>query len=318
MKLQTRHLNTNLLDIEEILADNVAKYTVSGKNANFLCPFHDDSNPSCGMNIENGLWKCFACGEQGNIIQFIQKLEDCTYKEAEDIVYEKYVDKVPDISNFEEAIAAIMAPAFEDHEVQPTFPEWLLSKFPQDWTYMKQRGLSEDTLRFFNIVYDPTTKFAGIPVYDMEGRLVGVSGRNTEGNEPKYKPLIRFKKSHFVFNVHNIDITKPVIGVEGEINAMMLHQHGYPNSVAFFSAGVTKGQIEIMRNLGIKEFIIFFDSDDAGDIGAEKLFTGLWRNMVVKKVEDHIGDPADMTKQQVEQLIENADVYPLKLYEELV
>lgn len=36
------------------------------------CPFHNDNTPSLSINLENGLFKCFACNESGNYNQFIQ------------------------------------------------------------------------------------------------------------------------------------------------------------------------------------------------------------------------------------------------------
>lgn len=42
------------------------------------CPFHNDNTPSLSINLENGLFKCFACNESGNYNQFIQKLNNET------------------------------------------------------------------------------------------------------------------------------------------------------------------------------------------------------------------------------------------------
>lgn len=47
-----------------------------------LCPFHDDTRPSFWFNIENGLWKCEACGESGNGQTFLEKIEKIDSKEA--------------------------------------------------------------------------------------------------------------------------------------------------------------------------------------------------------------------------------------------
>lgn len=45
----------------------------SGNEYMALCPFHPDKNPSFSFNTETGLWHCFACGEKGNIKQFLEK-----------------------------------------------------------------------------------------------------------------------------------------------------------------------------------------------------------------------------------------------------
>ena len=50
----------------EIYRTYVKNIKVQGDQANGLCPFHEDKNPSFSFNIETGNWKCFAgCGEGG-------------------------------------------------------------------------------------------------------------------------------------------------------------------------------------------------------------------------------------------------------------
>lgn len=39
------------------------------------CPFHDDKNPSCGLNTKKRVFNCFSCGEKGNILDFFAKME---------------------------------------------------------------------------------------------------------------------------------------------------------------------------------------------------------------------------------------------------
>lgn len=46
------------------------------------CPFHDDQHASMWFNVENGLWKCEACGESGNGQTFLEKIENIDGKEA--------------------------------------------------------------------------------------------------------------------------------------------------------------------------------------------------------------------------------------------
>lgn len=45
-------------------------------NYSALCPFHNDKVQSFSFNEETGLWQCFACGEKGNIKQFLEKVGD--------------------------------------------------------------------------------------------------------------------------------------------------------------------------------------------------------------------------------------------------
>jgi len=52
------------------------------KNWIGLCPFHNDKNPSFYVSEQYGIYKCFACGAKGDIIQFLQKIEGITFNEA--------------------------------------------------------------------------------------------------------------------------------------------------------------------------------------------------------------------------------------------
>ena len=37
------------------------------------CPFHDDRNPSCSINIEKGVFFCHACGEKGTLRKLFER-----------------------------------------------------------------------------------------------------------------------------------------------------------------------------------------------------------------------------------------------------
>ena len=47
-----------------------------------LCPFHTENTPSFKVNEEKGVFHCFGCGAGGDVITFIQKIEDLDFKEA--------------------------------------------------------------------------------------------------------------------------------------------------------------------------------------------------------------------------------------------
>ena len=47
-----------------------------------LCPFHDDHSPSLSVNVETGLFRCFACNAKGDVFTFYQKYKDCDFPTA--------------------------------------------------------------------------------------------------------------------------------------------------------------------------------------------------------------------------------------------
>src|SRR5690625_3408436 len=47
-----------------------------------LCPFHDERTPSFHVRPQLGLWHCFGCGEGGDVISFVQRIENLAFAEA--------------------------------------------------------------------------------------------------------------------------------------------------------------------------------------------------------------------------------------------
>src|SRR5690606_40122770 len=47
-----------------------------------LCPFHDERTPSFHVRPQVGLWHCFGCGEGGDVISFVQKIDGLGFAEA--------------------------------------------------------------------------------------------------------------------------------------------------------------------------------------------------------------------------------------------
>ena len=55
-----------------------------GREFTAVCPFHDDTRPSCNINDEKGVYHCFSCGASGNAITFLTKMYNLSSKEALD------------------------------------------------------------------------------------------------------------------------------------------------------------------------------------------------------------------------------------------
>ena len=68
-------------DIVEVVAEFVS-LRKRGTSYKGLCPFHDDTTPSFSVSQVKGVYKCFACGEAGNVVNFLMKHEQMTYTEA--------------------------------------------------------------------------------------------------------------------------------------------------------------------------------------------------------------------------------------------
>lgn len=71
------------LNIERAKERRIQEFVeIPNLQRNISCPFHQDKTPSFHAYDDGRRFKCFSCGESGDIIDFIQKLHACDFKEA--------------------------------------------------------------------------------------------------------------------------------------------------------------------------------------------------------------------------------------------
>ena len=68
-------------DIVDVISDYM-QLTKAGKNFKGLCPFHGENTPSFVVSPDKGIYKCFGCGQGGNVVSFISQLEGISYPQA--------------------------------------------------------------------------------------------------------------------------------------------------------------------------------------------------------------------------------------------
>ena len=73
------------LDILEVAKSYITNFKKTGSNYFALCPFHHEKTPSFSVNPELGIFKCFGCGESGDVLTFIQKIEKVDFPQALEI-----------------------------------------------------------------------------------------------------------------------------------------------------------------------------------------------------------------------------------------
>ncbi len=69
-------------NIVKIISDDGITLKKSGINFVGLCPFHADRNASLVVSPTKQIYKCFACGEGGDVIKWFEKRENMSYPEA--------------------------------------------------------------------------------------------------------------------------------------------------------------------------------------------------------------------------------------------
>ena len=68
--------------IDEVVGAYVTLRNAGGGSLTGLCPFHDEKTPSFRVTPSRGFYHCFGCGEGGDVISFVQKINNVTFVEA--------------------------------------------------------------------------------------------------------------------------------------------------------------------------------------------------------------------------------------------
>jgi len=68
--------------IEEVVGSYVALRNAGGGSLKGLCPFHDEKTPSFQVTPSRGFYYCFGCGEGGDVLTFMQKIDNLSFAEA--------------------------------------------------------------------------------------------------------------------------------------------------------------------------------------------------------------------------------------------
>lgn len=74
-----------MIDRRLSIVEVVSGYTPlrrSGIEYTGLCPLHSENTPSLTVNEDKGVFHCFGCGEGGDVIRFVEKVEGIDFKEA--------------------------------------------------------------------------------------------------------------------------------------------------------------------------------------------------------------------------------------------
>ncbi|MCU1560458.1 DNA primase [Mycetocola sp.] len=69
-------------NIADIVGDFVSLKSAGVGSLKGLCPFHDERSPSFHVRPQLGFYHCFGCGESGDVISFLQKMDHVTFADA--------------------------------------------------------------------------------------------------------------------------------------------------------------------------------------------------------------------------------------------
>ncbi len=164
-------------------------------------------------------------------------------------------------------------------------------------TYLKKTGIPESTMLLAGLaVSDGKTcrdwfrARIMFPIFNIRNDIVAFGGRVMDSALPKYinTPETEvFKKSDnlFAINLAKDEIRKKhyALIVEGYLDTMMCHQHGFKNAVAPLGTALTARHIQKLKSLTAK-LVLVFDGDDAGLSAARRSLAMCFEQNVAAKV----------------------------------
>src|SRR4051812_24623457 len=103
--------------IEEVVSDYVTLRNAGGGSRKGLCPFHDEKSPSFNVNPSKNFFHCFGCGEGGDVIAFLMKIDGLGFSEAVERLADKYGVQL----RYQEG--GTDRPAKRDHNLRPRMLE---------------------------------------------------------------------------------------------------------------------------------------------------------------------------------------------------
>ncbi len=300
----------NRLDIVNVVGKYV-QLKQAGKNLSGLCPFHSEKTPSFIVSPELQRYKCFGCGEAGDIFTFIQKIENIDFVEVlEKLAKEAGVTlrKQKDNSQFSRLI--------EINEKAAIFFFRELKKQKNILEYVYKRGITDESIKKFGIGYAfGTTELLNFiqkdkkyskgellssglfvekegkirskfykrlmfPIRSSSGKVIAFTGRVLPGNDfgPKYMNSPETPIYHKASNLYGQYESRQqarkddlVIICEGTTDVISAHQIGIQNIVAPLGTALTKEQLQKISKLS-NNILFLFDNDSAGQKALERAF----------------------------------------------
>ncbi len=209
------------------IVDIIGSYISLNDKNKALCPFHNDHSPSFSVHPDKQIYKCFSCGESGNVITFVEKFLGISFQEAVKLLADRAGIKlninVPKKINKYDKYYEIT------DTVNKYFKNNIFSSNGQQaLKYLNDRHIDKDIINEFNIglstnnklheilakkynledllkidivrevdnkIYDTFQNRIMFPIIDEDNNVVGFSGRKYLSNDLDNKQLSKYVNS---------------------------------------------------------------------------------------------------------------------------
>ena len=146
------------VDIVDVMGQYLELHK-KGKNYMAICPFHDDNHPSLSISQSRQIYKCFVCGNGGNVFTFIQEYLKVPFVESVMKVAEfGHVDMSG--YSLEKRVVKVdeaLAPLYDMHAFALKLYMYYLytQSGKQALDYLRHRGFDDELIKMFGIGYAP-------------------------------------------------------------------------------------------------------------------------------------------------------------------
>ena len=146
----------NRTDIVEV----IRKYTEikkSGKNFMAKSPFRNERTPSFSISPDKQVWYDFGASEGGDVITFLEKIENISFHEAVEILAEMAGVTVPKNTTLSGPSQETKKDLFQLHQAACAFFIDQLKKSKKTVSYLKDRELSDETMKIWQLGFGGAT-----------------------------------------------------------------------------------------------------------------------------------------------------------------
>ena len=145
------------------IVDVISKYVVlkkAGRNFQGLCPFHNEKTPSFVVTPDKQIFKCFGCGEGGDVFTFLMKINNQSFNE---VIEEQALNLGIELPKFNKKNAmenkAFRERLYDAMELASKFFKNNLESNAKALEYLEKRGINEIAISKFSLGLAPKGNF---------------------------------------------------------------------------------------------------------------------------------------------------------------
>jgi len=250
-------------NIVEIIAEKI-KLENSGANYRACCPFHNEKTPSFFVNPGLQRYRCFGCGANGDVLDFLQNFEGITFYEALKAMADRAGIPLKEFQKSQddeerEKLLEIMSFAKE-------YYHYLLTKHEVGQTgrdYLKNRDITNESIKIFQLgfatnAWDSLLKYLHqkkkFPLDLIEKTGLIIKGRNGGYYDRFRERLIFPLKNH----------RGQVVGFSGRLLSQSPKEAKYinsPETLLYHKSKMLYGYSELFREIKKKEQVIVVEGE---------------------------------------------------------